>query len=271
MSDTDHHKQHGHISLHRLDGFSDAVFAFAVTLLVVSLEVPKSAHELFHLMHGFLAFGVAFTLLMILWYQHGKFFKRFPITDLWMITLNMSLLFVILLYVYPLKFLFASLFDSLIWRSAGDSFNTVSEVRTLMTIYGAGIVAVNFVFYLMHKHAWRLRERFAMSLPQLTELRADTAGNLINMAVAGLSVLIVLVTNDRGAWAGCIYFLLGPAHWASGAWHGRQYRAIKNQEQTKQESQKVEQVSKPDLPAAASPASAPVATHLHAQQASKPG
>ncbi|PXX40179.1 TMEM175 family protein [Undibacterium pigrum] len=276
MSDTDH-KQHGYISLHRLDGFSDAVFAFAVTLLVVSLEVPKSAHELFHLMHGFIAFGVAFTLLMVMWYQHGKFFKRFPITDLWMISLNMALLFVILLYVYPLKFLFVSLFDSMIWKSTGDNFTSASEIQTLMTIYGAGIIAVNFVFFLMHKHAWRLRERFAMSLSQLNELRADMAGNLINMAVAGLSVLIVLVSKDQGTWSGCIYFLLGPAHWASGAWHGRRYRAIKNQEQgkqVKQESQEsplAKQVGRPEsIATQPSVPTTPIAP-LPAQQTRKPG
>ncbi|HMJ26039.1 MAG TPA: TMEM175 family protein, partial [Pyrinomonadaceae bacterium] len=36
----------------RIEGLSDAVFGFAVTLLVVSLEVPKTFNELMQAMRG---------------------------------------------------------------------------------------------------------------------------------------------------------------------------------------------------------------------------
>ena len=89
----------------RLEGFSDAVFAFALTLLVVSLQVPSSFDELVRTLRSFIAFAASFAALIWIWYLHRQFFRRFGLGDGPMIVLNSTLLFVVLLYVYPLKFL----------------------------------------------------------------------------------------------------------------------------------------------------------------------
>src|SRR5947209_17313893 len=57
----------------RLESFSDAVFGFALTLLVVSLEVPKSVGDLMTTMRGFPAFALCFLFLGLLWNGHYKF------------------------------------------------------------------------------------------------------------------------------------------------------------------------------------------------------
>ena len=61
----------------RLEAFSDAVFAFALTLVVVSLDVPKSYDELMALMAGFVPFAASFALLTWIWYEHNVFFRRY--------------------------------------------------------------------------------------------------------------------------------------------------------------------------------------------------
>jgi uncharacterized membrane protein len=60
----------------RLEGLSDAVFGFALTLLVVSLDVPRSYDELMEIMGGFLSFACCLALLLWIWHEHNTFFRR---------------------------------------------------------------------------------------------------------------------------------------------------------------------------------------------------
>lgn len=68
----------------RLEGFSDAVFAFAMTLLVLSLEVPKTFDELMQAMRGFAAFAICFVFLVGIWYSHYTLFRRCSSISLWL-------------------------------------------------------------------------------------------------------------------------------------------------------------------------------------------
>src|SRR3954452_24662987 len=76
----------------RIEGLSDAVFAFAVTLLVVSLEVPKTFTELVSLMSGFLPFAICFAMLMQVWHEQFLFFRRYNLQDTATLMLNYVLL-----------------------------------------------------------------------------------------------------------------------------------------------------------------------------------
>src|SRR5437588_10764843 len=83
----------------RIEGFSDAVFGFALTLLVVSLQVPKTYDDLLTTMRGFLGFAICFCLLSLVWYDHYIFFRQYGLHDTWTVVLNLVLLFVVMFYV----------------------------------------------------------------------------------------------------------------------------------------------------------------------------
>ena len=102
----------------RLEGFTDAVLGFAITLLVVSLDVPDTFDELLQALRGFVPFGLCFAALVFLWYQHYIYFRRYGLNTTFILWCNTLLLFVILIYVYPLKFLANYLLDGLVGLSA---------------------------------------------------------------------------------------------------------------------------------------------------------
>jgi uncharacterized membrane protein len=182
----------------RLEGFTDAVFAFAVTLLVVSLEVPKTFPELFAAMHGFLAFGVCFALLANVWYQHYRFFRRYALESPWVVFLNCTLLFFVLFYVYPLKFLFTAVFDR---SEIGPS-----EARALFTIWSLGWAAVFTVFALLYLHAWRIRARLELTPLEAMRTRVSLWDQLAMVLIALLSTLLARTLSDRDLGiAGFIY------------------------------------------------------------------
>jgi len=89
----------------RIEALSDAVFAFAVALLVVSLDVPTTFSEFVETMMGFVGFAFAFGLLFMIWHSHYIFFRRYGMEDGPTIALNAFVLFFVVFYIYPLKFL----------------------------------------------------------------------------------------------------------------------------------------------------------------------
>src|ERR1700759_2913297 len=76
----------------RIETFSDAAFAFALTLIIVSIEVPKSFDDLIETMKGTLSFAVCFAILFNIWNNQNIFFRRYGLTDNYTITLNAVLL-----------------------------------------------------------------------------------------------------------------------------------------------------------------------------------
>src|ERR1700758_2702161 len=155
----------------RLESFADAVFGFALTLLVVSLEVPKSFADLINTMRGFPAFAVCFLMLATIWNTHYKFSRRFGLDDGTTRFLTCILLFIVLFYVYPLKFLFTLGINDMIFGSLGGLQITHHELSTLYSIYGFGFAGIYFAFTLLYLHAWRLRDSLDLSPVEKLETR----------------------------------------------------------------------------------------------------
>ena len=214
----------------RVESFSDAVFAFAITLLVVSLEVPKSFHELMTAMRGFLTFAVCFALLFQVWWRHYKFFRTYDLEDSYIITLTAVLLFVVLFYVYPLKFLWSIALAPIEGRRIGEEIITPAQVPALFYVYDAGVIAVFSILGLMHRHAYAKRAALGLTAEEALEARVRVYSNV---GVALVGVLSIAVAAACAAFApqlvgvaGFVYTLIGIVEWRVGAYHGREQRKL---------------------------------------------
>ena len=184
----------------RIDAFSDVVFGFALTLLVVSLQVPRTFDELHAMLSGFFPFALCFLLLTLIWIQHYRFFRRFGLHDIWTIRVNAVLLFVVLFYVYPLKFLFAVALGD----TDSTAFSRPEQHRQMMVLYGVGFAAVYGLLALLNYQGWRQRRELGLS--RLEEIL--TVSYMVDMGMtAGIGLLSCGV-----AW------VLPPVHAGNAGW-----------------------------------------------------
>src|ERR671917_506198 len=188
----------------RIEGLADAVFGFALTLLVVSLEVPNTFDELLATMRGFFAFAISGWLLYSVWFDHYMFFRRYGLNDTLTMHLSSVLLFVVLFYVYPLKFLFTALMDQLlgystqVGSSTGDVVETIEPGQwpLLMAIFGVGFAVVQLVFVLLYWRAYALRGMLNLNEYEASITRQEIQGYLILAGIGLASIAIVLLGGE---------------------------------------------------------------------------
>jgi uncharacterized membrane protein len=195
----------------RLEGFSDAVFGFALTLLVVQLEVPRTSEALRLLVRGSIPFALTFAMVCYIWWEHNRFFRTFGMQDAWTAFLNCALLFVVLFFVYPLKFLTTALLGPIVGIPGGG----LEDGRFVLVVYSSGMVAIFGAFVLLYRHAGR----HARDLDPVDRvmLRYKTRAHVISASLGLASIALALVVHDDWLWVpGVLYMLMGPLH----AWNG---------------------------------------------------
>jgi uncharacterized membrane protein len=187
----------------RVEAFSDVVFGFALTLIVVSLEVPTKYEDLINTLKGYPAFAICFAILTWIWFVHHTFFRRYALTDEITIALNTALLFIVLMYIYPMKYMFSIVTGQIDGRT---------NPSTLFLIYGAGFAGIFLLYYFMYLHA--LRKRVQLDLNEV-EVHDTVTAMWMYIAYVVIGVTSVLIgtfaeTPRTMNWAGWIYFSIGP-------------------------------------------------------------
>lgn len=221
-------KLRGERSVSRLEALSDAVFAFSATLLVVSLEVPATFGELVEKLYGFLAFALSFAALLMIWSVHNAYFRRYALQDRWTVILNSGLLFVVLFYVYPLKFVALGISASVfrVRPAAANPIASLDELAQIFMLYGLGFVAIFGLFALMYRHARGSSAQLDLS-PDERQEASFLFRHYALFALVGVAsvVLAWLRVGIEVALPGWFYGILGPVLFGHAWWSERKQRA----------------------------------------------
>ncbi|MBS0514164.1 MAG: DUF1211 domain-containing protein [Proteobacteria bacterium] len=217
----------------RLEGFVDASFAFAVTLVVISIgHVPASVEEMLTALHGVPTFAVCFLLISRIWLSHREWSRCYDLEDSTGVSLSLLLVFIVLFYVYPLRMLFAQMFLGFSGGGLSDGsvkqLVTVEELRAAYLVFGLGFAAISTVFVLLFRHALRHADAIGLACAERAYTRMKIGIWITQAALALASIALAcclpaLVLAAPGFGAGI--FAAPGLVYATNIFFGRMWRA----------------------------------------------
>jgi hypothetical protein len=120
------------------------------------------------------------------------------------------MLFLVLFYVYPLKFLFNFSITSLFFGGSAQPVSmTRSQFSTLLVIYGLGFAAVYFAMTMLYVHAYRLRDALKLTELEKFDTRYQIFRLIILVAFGLIAALLARIPVLR-SWSSLVYLLLFP-------------------------------------------------------------
>lgn len=201
----------------RLETFTDAAFAFAVTLLAISIdEIPNDYESLVTALKGAPAFAASFGLLLLYWRAHQNWSQRYGLEDLPSVLLTFALVLVIMIYVYPLKIMFGAAFHFLSdgWLPSAFSLDSVHQFRVLVTIFGVGFFTLSGLIAALYAYAWSKREALAMRPHESFDTAAEAIAWLLVGAFGIVSLalgwLLPRETLHLATWVYWALLVFGP-------------------------------------------------------------
>ena len=163
----------------RLQFFSDAVFAIAMTLLVLDIHLPdidrtQLADALRDLQPEFFAYALSFVVIAASWMSHHRRFEIIERVDTRLIQLNLALLFVIAFLPFPTSVL--------------SEYGTTTPA---VVLYGSTVAALGIVQLL----TWSYVNSHGLFTHPIDQgaYRFARRGMLVNPVVFGVSIVIALL------------------------------------------------------------------------------
>lgn len=198
----------------RLDTFVDAAFAFVLTLLVISFDaIPSNIPEMLAAVKQIPAFAASFAMLMWFWVQHRRWSRRYGLENAATIFISLTLMFVMLVYVYPLRMIFEGMFSQISNGYLQTTYEIMSydDLRLIFIFYSAGFMAMSLLVSQLYRMVLRSSALLALNELEIRRTRVDMHTWLLASGFGVISIVIAFTVTD--VWvpmAGYMYFIAFP-------------------------------------------------------------
>ena len=207
------------IAMTRLETFIDAAFAFAITMMVIaSQQVPDDVPTLLAAFKNVPAFVASIIVLGIFWRGHWLWSRRYGLEDGVSIFVSWAMIVTMLIYIYPLKAIFSSMWFQVSGGRVGHVLGAQSEsqVRALFAVFALGFTAIALEMVLLNLRAWQLREPLRLNARERAMTFHEVTGWSIPVGIGLVSLLLALcLPRTEIDWSGWVYFsmiILVPLH-----------------------------------------------------------
>ena len=201
----------------RLETFTDAAFAFAVTLLAISIdEIPNDYEGLLLALKGTPAFAASFALLLLYWRAHQNWSQRYGLEDLPSVLMTFSLVLVVMVYVYPLKIMFSAAFSFMSngWLPASFELASLHQFRVFVTIFGIGMFTLSGLIAALYGYAWTKRDELEMHAAERFDTAAESFVWLAIGSFGLISITLAWLLPDSllhlSTWVYWLLIVIGP-------------------------------------------------------------
>jgi uncharacterized membrane protein len=204
----------------RLETFIDAAFAFAISMLVIAAQqIPDNIQTLLAAFKNVPTFVCSIAVLGIFWRGHWLWSRRYGLEDGVSILISWAMIVTILVFIYPLKAIFGSMWYLLSSGQVGQPLSlhtTEAEARTIFAIYALGLIAISAEILLLNFRAWQLREPLRLNERESLVTRGELSGWSVPVSVGIVSLIFALtLPAEQIQWSGWVYFsmiILVPLH-----------------------------------------------------------
>ena len=201
------------MAMTRIEVFVDAAFAFAVTMLVISIDqIPRSIPELVSISKYIPAFVLSVAHMVIIWHSHSVWSRRFGLEDGKTVALSVALVITVLIYIYPLKMMYEGFFA---WLTDGYlaqfDLQNYDELRLLFYYFACGFLIISVLFIFMYRHTLSRRQVLRLTDHEIHLCQTSIRIRLMISLICLLALLApALVAGPWVPMTGMVYALMWP-------------------------------------------------------------